>query len=60
MTKQEARPRHPMTAWVVRFEAPTGEALKDYPAGVSVKRARLAFKTFRVVENLQGFLPTST
>ncbi len=36
------------------------EALKDYPAGVSVKRARLAFKTFRVVENLQGFLPTST
>ncbi len=34
------------------------EALKDYPEGVSVTKARLAFKTFRVVENLQGFLST--
>src|ERR1700730_2134446 len=32
------------------------ETLRDYPEGVSVTKARLAFKTFRVVENLKGFL----
>lgn len=35
------------------------EALGDYPEGVSIIKARLAFKTFRVVENLRGFLSTS-
>ncbi len=35
------------------------EALRGYPDGVSVIKARLAFRTFRVVENLQGFLSTS-
>lgn len=32
-------------------------ALKSYPDTVAVTKARLAFKTFRVVENLQGFPP---
>jgi hypothetical protein len=32
------------------------QALKGYPETISVIKARLAFKTFRVVENLQGFL----
>src|SRR5229473_3068186 len=36
------------------------EALKDYPKRVSVIKARLAFKTFRVVKNKKGFLSTST
>jgi hypothetical protein len=31
------------------------QALKDYPEEVSVTKTRLAFKTFQVVENLQGF-----
>jgi len=31
------------------------QALKGYPEPVSVIKARLAFKTFQVVENLQGF-----
>jgi hypothetical protein len=31
------------------------QALNDYSEPVSVIKARLAFKTFRVVENLQGF-----
>jgi len=35
------------------------EALKDYPEAVSITKARLAFKTFQVVENLQGFTSTS-
>lgn len=35
------------------------EALRDYPEGVSVIKARLAFKTFQVVKNRKGFLSTS-
>ncbi len=31
------------------------ETLKDYPEQVSVIKARLAFKTFQVVENREGF-----
>jgi len=34
-------------------------ALTDYAEEVSVTKARLAFKTFRVVENLQGFIEKS-
>lgn len=34
------------------------QALKGYPETISVIKSRLAFKTFRVVENLQGFTPT--
>lgn len=34
------------------------EALRGYPEAVSVLKSRLAFKTFQVVENLQGFLST--
>jgi hypothetical protein len=35
------------------------QALKDYPGEVLVIKARLAFKTFRVVENLEGFALTT-
>ena len=35
------------------------EALKGHPKGISVIKARLAFRTFRVVKNLQGFSSTS-
>jgi hypothetical protein len=31
------------------------EALKSYKSSISITKARLAFGTFRVVENLQGF-----
>jgi hypothetical protein len=31
------------------------EALKSYQSSISITKARLAFRTFRVVENLQGF-----
>jgi Protein of unknown function (DUF2971) len=34
-------------------------ALKGYPERISVIKARLAFRTFRVVENLQGFSSTA-
>jgi hypothetical protein len=35
------------------------QALKEYPEAISVIKARLAFKTFQVVKNLQGFTSTS-
>ena len=31
------------------------DALKTYQDTVTITKARLAFRTFRVVENLQGF-----
>ena len=36
------------------------QALRGYPETVSVIKARLAFKTFQVVKNKQGFLASST
>jgi Protein of unknown function (DUF2971) len=31
------------------------EAVKSYQSSISITKARLAFRTFRIVENLQGF-----
>ena len=38
-------------------EAKVKDALRDYEDKISVVKARLAFKTFRVVRNLRGFPP---
>jgi hypothetical protein len=35
------------------------EALKSYPDDITIMKARLAFKTFQVVKNLQGFISTA-